>query len=270
MSKNRPKRTATPKAGRAKTETPLPERDETDRFIEEVTEELQRDKLYAQFRKWGPYALSAIVVMVGVAAYTEYDKAQTQATQRTQSDAFAQALAAEDQEAALLSFQTDARRGYAVLAGLRAAEVRASTGDLAGAATLYDQIAEDRTLPARYRDLATVKSVMARFETEAPDVLTSTLLPLTVDGAPYRTLALELRAVLFERLGRRDDARRDLQEIISQPGVPGGAMRRASALLDGLGGPLEDQAVPNSFTETQADVDARMQTEIRGDDSSSN
>ncbi|MEL6318680.1 MAG: hypothetical protein AAFR16_13700, partial [Pseudomonadota bacterium] len=40
------------------------ERDETDTFIDEVTEELRRDRLFALFKRYGPFAIGAVVLLV--------------------------------------------------------------------------------------------------------------------------------------------------------------------------------------------------------------
>ena len=52
---------------------------ETDSFIEEVTEEVRRDRLFALFRRYGWIVLVLIVLVVGGAAWNEYRKAQDRA-----------------------------------------------------------------------------------------------------------------------------------------------------------------------------------------------
>ena len=41
---------------------------ESDSFIQEVTEEVRQDRMFALWKKWGPYVLAAIVIAVGGAA----------------------------------------------------------------------------------------------------------------------------------------------------------------------------------------------------------
>ena len=52
----------------------------TDSFIEEVTDEVRRDKLYAALRKYGWIGILAVAAIVGGAAYSEYNKAQARCT----------------------------------------------------------------------------------------------------------------------------------------------------------------------------------------------
>ena len=48
----------------------------TDSFLQEVSEELRRDKLYRNMRKYGWIGLLLVVIIVGGAAYREYQKSQ--------------------------------------------------------------------------------------------------------------------------------------------------------------------------------------------------
>ena len=72
------------------------ERDEHDSFIEEVSEELRRDRLFAAFRRYGPYAIAAIVAaVIGTAVFNYLDDATT-AQNRENGAALRTAAAAED------------------------------------------------------------------------------------------------------------------------------------------------------------------------------
>ena len=44
---------------------------ETDSFIDEVTEEVRRDKLFALFRKYGWIGIAAVLLIVGGAAWVD-------------------------------------------------------------------------------------------------------------------------------------------------------------------------------------------------------
>ena len=68
----------------------------TDSFIEEVTEEVRRDRLYALMRRYGWIAVLAILLLVGGAAWNEWRKAQAQARAAAFGDAILAALAASD------------------------------------------------------------------------------------------------------------------------------------------------------------------------------
>ena len=48
---------------------------ETDSFIEEVAEEVRRDRLFKMFRRYGWIAALVVIVIVGAASWNEYRKA---------------------------------------------------------------------------------------------------------------------------------------------------------------------------------------------------
>ena len=47
---------------------------DTDSFIDEVTEEVRRDKLFGYFRRYGWIAALVILALVGTTAYNEWKK----------------------------------------------------------------------------------------------------------------------------------------------------------------------------------------------------
>ena len=68
---------------------------DADSFIEEVTEEVRRDKLFAIFRKYGWLAGLLIVLIVGGAAYNEWRKASERAASEALGDSVMSALAGQ-------------------------------------------------------------------------------------------------------------------------------------------------------------------------------
>ena len=51
---------------------------DTDSFLQEVSEELRRDKLYRNIRKYGWIAIVLVFIIVGAATYREYMKSQAE------------------------------------------------------------------------------------------------------------------------------------------------------------------------------------------------
>lgn len=58
-----------------------------DSFIDEVTEEVRRDRLFAIFRKYGWIGVLAILLIVGGASYVEWQKARVVARAQAFGDA---------------------------------------------------------------------------------------------------------------------------------------------------------------------------------------
>ena len=75
-----------------------------DSFIDEVTEEVRRDRLFAAFRKYGWIGLVLVLGVVGGAAWTEWQKAQSASRAQAFGDAMLDAMdlgAPEDRAAAM-------------------------------------------------------------------------------------------------------------------------------------------------------------------------
>ena len=49
---------------------------DTDSFIDEVNEEVRRDRFYFMLKRYGWIAVLAVILLVGGAAWNEYQKAQ--------------------------------------------------------------------------------------------------------------------------------------------------------------------------------------------------
>ncbi len=49
---------------------------DTDSFIDEVSEEVRRDRLYATFRRYGWIAILAVLLLVAGATWNEWRKGQ--------------------------------------------------------------------------------------------------------------------------------------------------------------------------------------------------
>ncbi len=60
---------------------------DTDSFIDEVTEEVRRDRLFALMRRYGWIAVLLVVLIVGAAAWNEYRKGQARASAEALGDA---------------------------------------------------------------------------------------------------------------------------------------------------------------------------------------
>ena len=118
----------------------------SDSFIDEVTEEVKRDKLYAQMRKYGPIAVALVLALVGGAAWNEYKSAQTTAQAQAAGDAIYDALTETDaatRASALAAAPVDG--GAAAVAAMLAGAAMVEDGDFQGAATVFAALAADDT-----------------------------------------------------------------------------------------------------------------------------
>ena len=207
---------------------------ETDSFIEEVTEEVRRDRLFKLMRRYGWVGILAMLGIVGGAAYNEWQKARATASAQAFGDAVMAAMEAEDRRAALAAVAGTAPQN-ALRQFLLAAEA-AEAGDAVGARDMLEALAADPALPESLRALARIKAAILAGPDMAPAERDATLAALAAPGAPFRLLALEQQALALLDAGRRDEAIVLSRQILNEAELTPGLRRRATELIVTLGG----------------------------------
>lgn len=213
-----------------------------DSFINEVTEEVRRDQLFALIRRYGWIAVLLVIVVVGGASWNEWRKARAQAAAEAKGDALITALQAETPEGRAEALQnvqgSEDPVGRAILALLTAAaEAEAENADAADAALAG--LASDADAPQVYRDIALLKRVMTGAETLSAEERIELLQPILAPGNPFRLLAVEQRAFAEVELGDTDAALASLQGILEDAEATEDLRRRARQLIVALGGQIE-------------------------------
>ena len=204
-------------------------------FIEEVTEEVRRDRLFALFRKYGWIGVLLVVLIVGGAAVTEWRKASNRAAAQAFGDAVMVALeqgTAPERRAALAAVPASADRA-AILNLMLASD---PTDDRAGTLAALDRVASDATLPASYRDLAVLRRVVLSGADMALADRRAALDPIAAPGRPFRPLALEQLAYLLVEAGDTAGAIAALQALSQDQEAPSGLRQRATQMIVALGG----------------------------------
>jgi hypothetical protein len=211
-----------------------------DSFINEVTEEVRRDRLFAMFRRYGWIAVLLILLLVGGAAWNEWRKAQMRAETEARGDALLAALEAGDPAAKGAALDALRTGGPAepVIALLGAAQAATTDGPAASVEKL-NALAADSAVPQLYRDLATLKAAMVGAGLTPPDVRISALEPLSAPGGAFRALALEQIALAHAEAGRNDEAIAVLTDLIGGAEAGAALQQRAAQLLLALGGSLD-------------------------------
>lgn len=208
----------------------------TDSFIEEVNEELRRDRLFGYMRRYGWIAAILIAALVGGTAWNEYRKAQVSAAAEARGDAIMEALrlpTAEERAATMVELAPSG----VVEAFLAATELNAA-GDIAAASEVLNTVSETADLSPLYRDLAQIRRLTIDTEM-APDERALLLERLSAPGAPYRTIAEEYQALDLIAAGDRDAALEALQSILQDADSSGAQRSRVSQLVIALGGTPE-------------------------------
>ncbi|MDO5604913.1 MAG: tetratricopeptide repeat protein, partial [Paracoccus sp. (in: a-proteobacteria)] len=190
----------------------------SDSFINEVTEEVRRDRLFALFRRYGWVALAVIVIIVAGTAWREYTRAQDRAAAQDWGDAVLAAQQSADPVAGLSGLDAGGLADRAALGAMLAADAAMQSGDHAAAAAQLE-LAAGRAQDPVLRDLARLKLVLAQGEAMDPGQRDATLSELSKPGAPFRLLALEQKAVALVAADRAEDAVTLIREIQAEEGV---------------------------------------------------
>ncbi len=210
---------------------------DSDSFIEEVTEEVRRDRLFLMFRRYGWIALALIALVVGGAAWNEYRKAQSRAAAETLGDGIIAALAANDAGArasALAEIETNTPGGDAVV-NLLIAAAEFNSDDTAQAVDRLNQIATNGELPEIYRQIASFKALTMQSDSLPAAERRVQFEALAQPGAPLRLLAEEQLALIDISEGAVEAAVARLQAILDDAEVSTDLQQRASQLMVALG-----------------------------------
>ena len=206
---------------------------ESDSFIQEVSEEIRQDRMFKLWKRYAPYVISAIILVVGAAAVWNWMEHRAVLEARETGGAFiaAEFASVEAQDALLEEVDDEAE----VVAALRLAASLLANDQEARAAEVYREVAGREEIAPAYRHLAVLNAVKLAADDAASDELISELEPLVEPGAPYRPLALELRGVL--RLGAGDvaAAHEDFEAAIAAPAATAETRRRVNGILAALG-----------------------------------
>ncbi len=210
-----------------------------DSFVDEVTDAVRRDKLFAAFRRYGWIGVLVVVGVVGGAAWNEWQKAQAAARAEAFGDSVTAALTQADAPArlkALGEVKVDGDQA-ALLALLQASN---PTEDKAAALAALDGVIGNAALPQIYRDLATLKRVAVAGADQALADRRTALQAIAAPGRPLRVLAEEQLAYLLLEEGKKDEALAALTTLVQDQEAPAGMRQRLSLAITALGGKVPD------------------------------
>ena len=215
---------------------------EIDHLIEEVDQDMRKDRALALAKRYGPYAVALVLgVVIAIAGVMTWKHYKTE-REMERSGIYAAALEAigrgDTEETQRLIAEMTASgpaSGYGVLARLQEAGLKAKAGDAAGAAALYDALANDSHVDPLFRDLGTVLYGLVALDTVDPAALDAHLKPLADGKGPWRFTALEIEGYLALKTGNKSGARDFFSRIANDARAPDEARGRAAAMASTLG-----------------------------------
>ncbi|MDO9501757.1 tetratricopeptide repeat protein [Falsiroseomonas sp.] len=212
-------------------------------IFDEIEEDFRADRTRRLAKRWGGVALGVALLVLaafgGWQAWRWNDERQAATAAETYLALHRTAEArGADLPAVAEGFSTLAQSapdGYRTLARLRAAALKAETGDIQAALALWDAVARDSAAEALYRDLAALLYVGHGLETVDPAQLAARIGPLTQPGNAWQAPAREMAALVAIRRGDMAEARQQLQALAADTAATPGLRERAQRLAAGLG-----------------------------------
>jgi hypothetical protein len=206
-------------------------------IFREIEDEIRRDNLQKLWSRFGKYviglAVLAVVVTGAVIGWREYQFKQRQAEGVRYAAALQLARDGKTAEAgaAFAELAQNASGGIAALARLEEAAAKVTTGDVAGAITVYDQLAADADVDPVFRDMATLLAARYDLDKADPHAIVARLRPLTDASSPWHGLALELTGVAELKAGDKAKARAAFELLAKDDAVSPSLRRRATEML---------------------------------------
>ena len=210
---------------------------DTDSFLQEVSEELRRDRLYRNIRKYGWIAIVLVFIIVGAATYREYMKSQAETEAELFGTSIIDALNQTDSADRISKLQeiiAPGQNSKAIVAMLLSAEAIGNEPTTLEMNGLKD-VAESLSIDAHYRDLLNFKILLGSAEIMNVEERVKAYDTLSEPGNPYRLLAEEQMALIELELGNTDNAVKKISQILLDAELTSGLRNRATQMLIALG-----------------------------------
>lgn len=211
-------------------------------LLQEIEEDLQRQKFEALWKRIGPFVLGgAAAIVILTAAITGWQSYTLRGEQTRTAELLT--LLEEDYPeeserlAALDTFaQDNGERSQALLARFHAADILLEEGNKDKAIAAYDAISEEMAIEKVYRQLATLLAVQTDMDSGDAAKLDAKLQPLLADDCPWRFLAGEYAGHIAVRAGDKDKAKAYFEKVVAMKGTPQSIGKRANDMLAWLNG----------------------------------
>jgi len=217
-----------------------------DSFIDEVNDEIRRDRLFMAFRRYGWIGVLVVLGIVAGAGWNEWTKANDTARAQAFGDAITDSLdlgGPDERRAALAALPADGGQ-VAIRQLLLASD---PVQDRAGTIDALAALTADAAQSQIYRDLAELRRVTLIGADSPVADRRAALDPLTAPGRPFRTLALEQMAYLLLEEAKPAEAITALTALLRDQEAPEGLRSRAGQMIIALGGevPQADPIAPS-------------------------
>lgn len=233
-------------------------------IIDEVNEDLRRERFNRFWQRVGGYVIAAsLVIILGTVGTVVWQK-YSEKRQADASEAFLAAdatLKGRDYASAARQFAAVAEKnakGIPTLASMKQGYAEMKAGDSEKALATFTQITENRKADNGLRSLARIYAAQLLVQQQASyEDIAAMLAPVAEDkDAPFSAVAREQLALAALQNDDRKTARTLMAELASDMSAPMSLRRRAQAQAANLDETEEASAADADQTGTDADTDA--------------
>ena len=210
---------------------------DTDSFLQEVSEELRRDKLYRNIRKYGWVAILLVILIVGGATYREYQKSKAAKAAQFFGTSIINALnekSVNDRISKLQKINAPGDNAKVVIAMLLSAELNGSENLTAEKSDL-SSFTDGSSIDAHYRELLDFKILLGSAKTISLEERLAAFEALSEPGNSFRLLAEEQIALIELEQDIIDRAVEKISQILLDAELTAGLRNRATQMLIALG-----------------------------------
>ena len=209
---------------------------DTDSFIEEVSDEVRRDRLFKIFKKYAWVPVLIVVLLVGGAAFNEYRKISDQKRAANLGDELYRIMELDLNVRLPLLGDIDPKHSDGkVLVQLIKANTFAELGNIEDAIKVLEEVSDNSDYSSIYRETADFKSILLSNSNLIEKL--EKLQTYTQPGSAFRNIALEETSLIQIQLGQISDAVITLTSLLQEPTINQGQAKRSSDLLRTLSEP---------------------------------
>ena len=210
-------------------------------FIQEVSEEVRRDRLYRILKKWGWIGIAVIVALVGGASFNEWNKDSKMNSARNLGDRVLSAVSNKD-PIELKEIETSNISQDIFIKNLLSA-ILLSDNKLDASKKALEEIRDLPGITKTYQELNVFKLglLLLKEDNLTSDERFGVFEELVEPGSPFRLLAKEQQALILIEQGKLELAIKALTEISVDSETTASLKRRVTQLRISLGSDPNDQ-----------------------------
>lgn len=208
-----------------------------DNFIHEVTEELKREKLNANWRKYGPLFIGIVIAIILITSiYQAYISHEAKQSAKIGDKMFEALLLSETNKDAALKKLIEIQNNkinpnYSYLSAFKQASILQTQNKLNDAIKTYDSIISDPNASKWMQNIATIKKAYSLVETSNLKDLILILAPCLQKDNIFQPMAQEALGLCALKHNDLKNAQNYFNLIVQNDKAPRDLERRAAMML---------------------------------------